>query len=183
MTALLGGCNPGTTVSTDKGDDVAKGDRITLRADGHPKAHIAEAGNLLIGGDKVEGTERQRALLQDYQREFNGMTEDGIAIGKQGAAMAGKAVSAAIKGAMSGGGEDIEKTMEAEARLLGQEALKICERLVVIRSMQDELAADLPAFQPYATIDAKDVEECGGSDRQPAEESTLQAKSTPPAAD
>lgn len=182
LAMLLAACNPGTTISGENGTVSAKGDRITLRADGHPNAHIDEAGNLLVDGKKVEVSPGQRALLQDYQREFNAMTAEGIAIGKQGAAMAGKAVSAAIKGAMSGDGESIEKTMEGEARLLEQEALKLCERLLVIRGVQDQLAADLPAFRPYATIDAADVRDCGGSDRTPAEEPALQASSPDPAA-
>lgn len=160
---LLCSCNPAPTVSTEGGSVQAGPDKITLRADGLPNAHIDAAGNLLIDGKKVAVTASQQDLLKVYQREFNGMTQDGIAMGKQGAAMAGKAVTAAIKGAIGGDGENIEKKMEAEARLMEKEALKLCRRLIVIREVQDQLATELPAFKPYAGIKAGDVDDCHAS--------------------
>jgi len=160
---LLCSCNPGTTVSTDRGNVVAKGDRVTLQTDGHPNAHIDEAGDLLVDGEKVEVNPRQRALLQTYRREFNGMTEEGLAIGKRGAVIAGKAVTAAIKSAMGGNKEMMEESIKADARIIEQEALKLCSRLATIRGVQDHLAIELPAFRPYATIDMSDVEDCQGS--------------------
>jgi len=163
LVALLCSCNPGTTVATDGGSVRATADKVTLRADGHPTAHIEADGSFLIDGKKVEVTPQQQALLQEYQREFDAMTQQGIAIGKQGAAMAGKAVTAAIKGAMGGDGETLEKKMKAEGELITQEALKLCQRLVVIRGVQDKLAVDLIAFKPYATIDMADVQDCNGS--------------------
>ena len=160
---LLCSCNPGTTVSTDNGNVVAKGDRITLRADGHPNAQIDESGNLLIDGKKVQVNARQRALLQDYKREFNGMTEDGLAIGKQGAALAGTAITEAIKGAIRGDGEQVDAKIEAEAKKIEQQAMRLCTRLVTIKASQDALAAQLPPFKPYATIEGSDVDDCGTS--------------------
>jgi hypothetical protein len=158
--ALLGACDPGTTVSSDAGTVRAKGDRITLSATGMPSAQITRDGELFIDGEKVQVDDAQRALLQTYQRELNGMTEDGIAMGKQGAAMAGKAVTAAIQGALSGDGDKIGEKIEAEARLMEKQALKLCERLLVIKAAQDQLATQLPQFKPYANIGMDDVTDC-----------------------
>ncbi len=103
----------------------------------------------------------QRVLLQSYLKEMNAMTADGIAIGKQGAALAGKAVSEAIKGAVSGKTDDIDRNVEAEAKKIEQQALQLCGRLAKVMASQDALAASLPEFKPYATMDQSDVDDCG----------------------
>jgi hypothetical protein len=38
--------------------------------------------------------------------------------------------------------------------------LQICRRLPQLRDSQQALAASLPEFKPYATLDADDVEDC-----------------------
>jgi hypothetical protein len=164
MAALLCSCNPGTSVSTDGGGRVStNGKSVTLRTDGLPNAQISAAGDLSVGGKTVAVNASQRALLQTYHREMNAMTADGIAIGKQGAALAGKAVSEAIKGAISGKPDDVESKVEAEAKKIEQQAMQLCKRLVTIKAAQDELATSLPEFKPYATLDQSDVDDCGSS--------------------
>ena len=38
--------------------------------------------------------------------------------------------------------------------------LQICHRLPQLRDSQQALAASVPEFRPYATLDADDVENC-----------------------
>lgn len=160
LAALIAGCNPGTHVSTDKGNVTSNGKVITLRANGQPDAKISADGELTIGGKTVAVNPAQRVLLQSYLKEMNAMTADGIAIGKQGAALAGTAVTEAIKGAIKGDGDQIDAKIEAEARKIEQQAMQLCRRLVTIKTSQDALAEQLPAFKPYATIDVDDVNDC-----------------------
>ncbi len=163
LALLLSACHPGPTISSSTGKVSAKGDRITLSATGQPTAEISSTGELTIDGKPVPTAAEQRDLLQTYQREFNSMSEQGLAIGKRGAGLAGKAVGAAIKGAMGGDKEKLEESIKADARTIEQEALRLCSNLLVIRSVQDQLAIELPAFKPYATIDMSDVQDCEGS--------------------
>jgi hypothetical protein len=164
MIALLCSCNSGTSVSTDHGGRIsANGERVTLRADGQPNAEITAAGDLSINGKAVAVNASQRTLLQTYHREMNAMTADGIAIGKQGAALAGKAVTAAIKGAISGNTDEVESKVEAETKKIEQQAMQLCKRLVTVKASQDALASSLPEFKPYATLDQSDVDDCGSS--------------------
>jgi hypothetical protein len=146
LVALLAGCNPGTHVSTGKGNVTSNGKEITLRADGHPEAKISAGGELTIGGEAVAVNDAQRALLQNYLKEMNAMTADGIAIGKQGAALAGTAVTEAIKGAIRGDGKPVDEKIDAEAKKIEQQAMQLCKRLVTIKASQDALAAQLPVF-------------------------------------
>jgi hypothetical protein len=163
MAALLCSCNSGTSVSTDGGKISANGKSVTLRVDGLPNAEITATGDLSIGGKAVAVNASQRALLQSYHQEMNAMTADGIAIGKQGAALAGKAVTEAIKGAISGKTDDVESKVEAETKKIEQQAMQLCKRLVTVKASQDALAASLPEFKPYATLDQSDVDDCGSS--------------------
>lgn len=165
MSVLLSSCKPSTTVVGDGGVINANDKGVTLRADGHPKAEITAAGDLKIDGKVVAVDASQRALLQTYHREMNAMAADGLAIGKQGAALAGKAVSEAIKGAISGNADDVESKVEAEAQKIEQQAMQLCKRLVTVKSSQDALAASLPEFKPYATIGQSDVDDCGSDQK------------------
>ena len=165
LAALIAGCQPGTHVSTDNGNVTSNGKIITLRANGQPDAKISADGELTIGGKAVAVNAAQRVLLQSYLKEMNAMTLDGIAIGKQGAALAGTAVSEAIKGAINGDGDQIDAKIEAEAEKIEQQAMRLCQRLVTIKVSQDALADQLPAFKPYATIDASDVDDCGSKQK------------------
>jgi hypothetical protein len=161
LAVLVAGCNPGTHVSTGKGNVTSNGKVVTLRADGRPDAKISADGELTIDGKTVAVNDAQRVLLKNYIREMNAMTNDGIAIGKQGAALAGTAVSEAIKGAIKGDGDQVDAKIEAEAKKIEQQAMQLCRRLVTIKASQDVLAEQLPAFKPYATIDVSDVDDCG----------------------
>jgi hypothetical protein len=160
MATVLSSCYPGASVSTGNGQVTSNGERITLKADGHPVAQITKGGDFSVDGKTQAVTPEQRLLLQTYHREMNGMTSDGIAIGKQGAALAGTAVTEAIKGAINGNGDQIDAKVEAEAEKIEQRALQLCKRLVVVKATQDSLAAQLPAFVPYATIATGDVKDC-----------------------
>jgi hypothetical protein len=162
IAALLCACNPGATVVTGNGNVIKANDKsVTLRTDGLPNAEITAAGDLSIDGKAIAVNASQRALLQTYHREMNAMTADGIAIGKQGASLAGKAVTEAIKGAISGKTDDVESKVEAEAKKIEQQAMQLCKRLVTIKASQDALAVSLPEFKPYATLDQSDVDDCG----------------------
>jgi hypothetical protein len=161
LAVLLAGCNPGTHVSTDNGNVTSNGKVITLRANGQPDAKISADGELTIDGKAVAVNDAQRALLKSYLKEMNAMTADGIAIGKQGAALAGTAVSEAIKSAIKGDGDQVDAKIEAETKKIEQQAMQLCTRLATIKASQDALAEQLPAFKPYATIDVSDVDDCG----------------------
>lgn len=50
--------------------------------------------------------------------------------------------------------------MEAEAKKVEAEAMKICDRLPGLYKAQQDLAAALPAFTPYASMEPDDVTEC-----------------------
>lgn len=135
--------------------------RITLR-NGQSKAVIDAKGELSIDGKAVALTAEQTAQAQRLYANAIGIRDDGLAMGKAGASIAGKAVGAAVQGVLSGDhdGNDIEKKVEAETAKLEQQAQKMCNRLTEMRRAQDSLAASLPAFQPFAQFKQNAEEDC-----------------------
>lgn len=162
LVLLLAACHPDTNVSGDGVRLSRNGDGyLTVQAKGAPDARIGANGDLSIGGKPVTLTPAQRQLTTTYYRELDGITQAGIEIGKQGGKLAGKAVGEAISGVMSGNTDDIGSKIEAEAAKVEASARQICTHLNSLRLAQDALAAGLPEFKPYASIDAGDVEDCG----------------------
>lgn len=140
-----------------------------------PDAEISPQGELLIDGRKVETTPAQRALLLDYRGHLAGVAESGMDIGLQGADLATKAMGEAVKSMFTGKSEaEIERSIEAEADGIKAAAVQLCERLPAMLASQRQLAAALPAFAPYATMDESDIDDCmddqdGATDAQRAQ--------------
>jgi len=161
LTAALLGCQPGTTVHTDAGPTLhVSGKTLTIRAAGLPKAEITADGDFSIGAKPVPVNEVQRALLATYYAELHGIGAAGMATGKEGAALAGKAVGTAIKGVLNGEPENIDAQVEAAAKKVEAEAMKICDRLGGLHAAQEALVAQLPAFAPYGGLTLDDVTDC-----------------------
>lgn len=165
-TLLLAACSKG---GDDDGDAVRSsalwGQNLKLNASGHPRAEISAQGDFIVGGKPVAVTDAQRALLVAYHRELGGIADAGIATGKEGAKLAGKAVGAVVKGIFSGNPDQIDREMEAEGKKVEAQAMKICDRLPGLYKAQQDLAAALPAFQPYAGMEPDDIQECRASNR------------------
>lgn len=127
-----------------------------------PKAEITPQGDLLIEGKAVPVDAAQRELLLAHRANIIGIAQAGIAVGMQGADLGIKAATGALKSVFSGNTSEFEQEMEAEGRRIEEQANRlICTRLPALLASQQALAAALPAFQPYATMNQSDVDECG----------------------
>ena len=126
-----------------------------------PKAEITPQGDLLVDGKAVAITPEQRKQLLDYRSQLFGVAEAGMAVGLKGADLAGKALTESLGSILSGDTDEIEKKIEAEAENLKADAMRICAQLPPMLAAQNQLAASLPEFKPYATMTQDDVDECG----------------------
>ena len=130
--------------------------------DSRPKAEITPQGDLLIAGNKVAATPAQHALLLDYRQQIVGIAETGMDIGTQGADLGINAAKQAVWGALSGKSDkDIEAAIKPQTDKIEASAAKLCLRLPDLLSTQQKLAAAMPEFRPYATMQQKDVDDCG----------------------
>lgn len=130
--------------------------------DTHPKAEITPQGDLLIAGKKVAATPAQRNLLLAYRKQIVGIAETGMDIGAQGADLGLNAAKEGVWGALTGKSDkDIEAAIKPQTDKIQSAAAKLCQRLPDLLSSQRELAAAMPEFRPYATMQQKDVDDCG----------------------
>lgn len=134
-----------------------------LRNDGDdslPAASITPQGDLVIAGETVTRNEDDRALARAYREAIIEVAERGMDLGVQGADMGMRAASEAITGLFSGKHDEVEARIEAEARKIEAQAMKLCDRLPRLLEAQQALAAALPEFAPYARMTVRDIEDC-----------------------
>lgn len=136
---------------------------IGRSADGLPRAEITPAGALLINGNEVPATAEQRELALAYRGQLVGLAQAGMAIGAQGADIAGTALTGIGQAVFGGkqGRKAYEERIQAEADRIKLEAARLCTLMPALYDSQQALAAAQPEFVPYATMTREDVEDCG----------------------
>jgi hypothetical protein len=146
--------------ATNKARKEMAGKNISVSSDDGAKVEISPTGDLLINGNTVAVDDAQRKLLLQYREQVMQVAEAGIEIGVQGANLGARAAGEAIKGILSGDTDKIEERVNAEAKKLEESAAKICDRLPAMLATQQQLAAAIPEFKPYAKMDQGDIDEC-----------------------
>lgn len=137
------------------------GDRHAGSAD-VPPAEITPQGDFRIDGEEVAINPSQRNALLAYRGQVIEIGMAGIDIGERSARVALEAVdtsmAALLFNAMSG---RLERRIEKAVREDVEPAVAaLCDKLPAVMASQQALALSLPAFQPYATLDADDIDAC-----------------------
>lgn len=131
---------------------------------GRPKAVITPQGELVIAGKAVAVTPAQRSQLLGYRQQIIAIAQAGMDIGAQGADLGMNAAKEAMIGAFTGKSDkEIEAGIKPQTDRIEAAALALCQRMPGLMASQQQLAATLPAFKPYATMTQKDVDDCGKS--------------------
>jgi len=127
-----------------------------------PKGEITPRGDLLIDGEAVAVDAVQRRQLLDYRAQVIGIARTGMDAGEQAAMLAIDATDVSLFRLVVGGlTGSLERRVEATVqREIQPMVLQICHRLPQLRDSQQALAASMPDFRPYATLDSDDVENC-----------------------
>jgi outer membrane murein-binding lipoprotein Lpp len=159
----LTGCSrdkqPDTT-SRDASGITFTDKNVTLHVAGHPDATITAEGDLLIDGKPIQLDASQHQQVLAYRAQLNDIAQQGIEVGKQGAALGVQAAGDALKSVFNGDTDKIGDKIEAQADKIKEQALKICDHLDKLRAAQDALAAQVPAFKPYASLDTDSAADC-----------------------
>lgn len=127
-----------------------------------PRAEITPQGDFLVEDTPIQVDAAQRELLLEHRRNLIALARAGMAIGAQGADIAGVALDG-LGGVIFGGDEGrraYEQRMEAEAAKIEHEAARLCALLPALYGSQQALATSLPAFAPYATMRTTDIDDC-----------------------
>ncbi|WP_269791705.1 DUF2884 family protein [Stenotrophomonas sp. Iso1] len=138
---------------------LAEGNLSVSSSDG-TKVEISPKGDLLINSTPVPLKDSQRALVLQYRQQMLTVAQAGIEVGVQGANLGVRAASEAVKGIFSGNTDQIEERINAEAAKIEASASKICDQLPALLATQQQLAAAIPEFKPYAKMDQGDINDC-----------------------
>lgn len=160
--ALAGACSrlPEGSVHVSVIDHISMaGDRVLVRGGGQ-RAEIGPDGAIAIDGKPLSLNPAQLAAGREFYAQAMGMSRDGAAIGKAGAAMAGEVLSTVAQDLRDGRTGQTEAKVEAQAERLKAQAMKMCERVDALRGAQQRLTAQLPQFAPFARILATTGDEC-----------------------
>ena len=149
----------------DRASEKLRTENITVSnhdgSDTLPKAQITPQGDLLVGDKTVPVAPAQRKMLLAYRAQLVAIATQGMAIGKQGAALGIRAAADALAGVFTGNSDaQIRQQVESQTSGIKQSAATLCASLPRLMASQQQLAAALPAFRPYATMTAHDIDNC-----------------------
>lgn len=128
------------------------GGTVVVTTPHHPDAHVSANGDLAIGDKAVAIDSTQRALLKRYHSQVLAVRDDGIATGKQGAALGMHAIGTVMDNLVAGTPEKIDQDMNSRGKAVEATADRMCSDLGRLKATQDEVVAQLPAFRPYAVF-------------------------------
>ena len=135
---------------------------VAVHAPGRPDADISPTGELNIANKSIALTDSERALLRHYHVTAFAVRDHGIATGKAGAATGMTAIRSVASNLANGTPDKIDSEVNASAVKVEAKVALICNDLADLRSTQETLANQLPAFRPYATIKADEAQRCRG---------------------
>lgn len=162
---VLAGCASFRTADRDL--DAASrqlaAENVKLSIDGNaaPQAEISPRGDFLVAGKRIDLTPRQRKEVLAYRAQYIDIARQGIAIGHEGVDVGRHAVVPMVFAALFGASEEtIDTRMDKRLASVREATAKLCDRMPALMAAQRQLAADLPAFEPYATLTPKKIDDC-----------------------
>lgn len=151
---------------------------VVVSVHGNPDAHVGANGDLSIGSNTIAVTPSQRTLLKRYYSEAVAVRDDGIETGKAGAAEGAHAVGSVFGNLIAGTPDKIDRDTSGRDKDVEAAAQRLCGDLLQLKTTQGDVAAQLPAFGPYAVF-GREINYFGG-DMQCDEADQLPAPPRPP---
>ena len=150
-------------LSLDKGLQFGKnGKRKSADRDSLPAAQITPKGDFLIDDKAVAINAQQRRQLLGYRGQVIELAKVGVDGGEKVALAALDATDVSLFSLIVGGlSGNLERRVDASVKQHVEPRVRqICQRLPQVLESQQQLAAELPQFQPYANLERDDIDDC-----------------------
>ncbi len=131
-----------------------------MHAPGRTDAIVSASGTLSIAGTPVTVNVVQAQIAARYFASALALRNDAMKTGAAGASTAATAIASVAEGLASGNPDSIDAKVNASAAKVEAAANRVCADVRALAQAQNELAAALPQFKPYATIAAHEVNDC-----------------------
>ncbi|GFZ99423.1 hypothetical protein [Dyella caseinilytica] len=135
--------------SMEDGAITLKDNIVTLHVSGTPDAAINANGDLEIADKVITINPAQRGLLMLYYQNVHDVSQTGKEMGKVGAGMGVKALANKVQGKSK---TDQDQDASAGADQLSKLSQKMCQDSANIKTVQDQLSAQLAEFKPYGNL-------------------------------
>lgn len=133
---------------------------VAVHAPGLADAVVTASGALSIAGTPVTVDSVQAQIAARYFASALALRNDAMKTGAAGASTAATAIASVAVGLASGNPDSIDAKVNASAAKVEAAADRVCADVQALSQAQNELAAALPQFKPYATIAAHEVNNC-----------------------
>jgi len=133
---------------------------VAVHAPGRADAIVSASGALSIAGTPVTVNAAQAQIAARYFTSAVALRDDAMKTGAAGASTAATAIASVAVGLASGNPDSIDAKVNASAAKVEAAADRVCTDVQALTQAQNELAAALPQFKPYATIAAREVNDC-----------------------
>jgi autotransporter translocation and assembly factor TamB len=133
---------------------------VAVHAPGRADVIVSASGTLSIAGTPVTINAAQAQIAARYFANAVALRNDAIKTGAAGASTAATAIASVAVGLASGDPDSIDAKVNASAAKVEGAANRVCADVQALTQAQDDLAAALPQFKPYATIAAHEVNDC-----------------------
>lgn len=133
---------------------------IAVHAPGLADAVVTASGDLNIAGKPVILNAAQVQIAARYFASAMQLRNDAVKTGAAGVSTATTAIASVAEGLASGNPDSIDARVNASAAKVDAAANRVCADVRALTQVQNDLAAALAQFQPYATIAAHEVNDC-----------------------
>ncbi|MGH8307224.1 MAG: hypothetical protein ACRER0_03045 [Gammaproteobacteria bacterium] len=167
---VLSGCSRGTPQAGNNFNYLfsnghhsieTKDGRVIITNDEGHQAVITQNGTLMIENKNMAVSPQDKDHLAQYVETTQEMEREGLEIAKHAGSFAAGIVGDVFSGLFNGKSEkDIEQKANQSATEFKKTVLPVCASAQKLEHLQDAIAADVPAFKPYAVIQDKDVSDC-----------------------
>lgn len=147
----------------DPGDGAIglEGDTVVIEAGGENRlARVGADGSLRIGEQLIDSSPEAQAALKTYGAAAVAMKTHAIALGRSGAEFGFDTLKDVMRGLFDGGLDQVGDKAREGAHTLVASVRELCARMETMHSAQQTAALAVPAFAPYAVLDADQVREC-----------------------
>lgn len=160
MSTVLAACDmPNFTYSGKNGKITLNGNLLTLHVDNAPDATLGSSGDLNIDGKAVSLSPPQRGLLMLYYQGVMDIREQAVGMGKAGAVAGVKALQNSAGGKSDP--NEKKKIDDGVSSETHQLSLKMCQDESNLKTVQDQLTMQIPAFKSYGDIfPGRGIDEC-----------------------
>jgi hypothetical protein len=157
LCAAISACEIPDT-SLEDGAITLKNDIVTLHASGASDAAINANGDLQVADKVITINPAERGLLMLYYQSVNDVRETGKEMGKVGAGTGMKALKDKVEGKSKAELDQDAKVSGDQLHALSQ---KMCRDETNIKTVQDQLSAQLAEFKPYGNlVTQEDIKSC-----------------------